>query len=58
MTSEKKLCTSCNTSISNDIAAVEFKCPKCQKSEIKRCGKCRKIAAHYKCAACGFRGPH
>ena len=57
MTTKQK-CTSCNTDITNDSGAVEFPCPKCAKQKLRRCTKCRKIAAKYNCAECGYRGPN
>jgi predicted RNA-binding Zn-ribbon protein involved in translation (DUF1610 family) len=51
-------CVSCNTSIVNDIGAVNFSCPNCGKYAIIRCSKCRKIVTKYKCPGCGFEGPN
>ncbi|MEM4601364.1 MAG: zinc finger domain-containing protein, partial [Desulfurococcaceae archaeon] len=36
---------------------VEFPCPSCGKSIIRRCKKCRKLAVEYTCPSCGFKGP-
>ena len=57
MTTKNK-CTSCNTNIANDSGAVEFKCPKCKKTDVVRCTKCRKLTSKYKCAECGHIGPN
>jgi len=51
-------CTSCKIRITASEGAVKFPCPKCKKSEIVRCRKCREIAAKYKCPDCGFEGPN
>lgn len=56
---EKKLtCSSCKKDITNDIGSSKFNCPQCGKTEIVRCAQCRKIAAKYTCAECGFVGPN
>ncbi len=52
-----KKCISCGREISTIENSVVFPCPKCGEYEIVRCGKCRKIAAKYKCPKCGFEGP-
>ena len=54
---ENKNCSSCKKNNVNMTQATIFKCPKCGKGEIIRCGHCRKIAAEYKCPECGFVGP-
>lgn len=36
---------------------VKFKCPKCGKSVIVRCMKCRDNVIPYTCGECGFEGP-
>jgi len=45
----------------DDIAStnhsVEFRCPNCEKEQIIRCGKCRKLMIVWKCPNCGFEGP-
>jgi Zn-ribbon RNA-binding protein len=51
-------CISCKRDITNDPGSVIFKCPGCNKTEIIRCSKCRKIAAKYTCHECGFIGPN
>ena len=58
MVEKKAICSSCKKDITNDVGSVKFKCPSCGKTEIVRCQKCRKIAANYKCAECGFIGPN
>ena len=55
---EKLECSSCGIDITNDEGNVKFKCPKCEKEEIIRCGHCREIAARYTCKKCGFSGPN
>ncbi len=50
-----KICNSCNKEVSGGY--LEFKCPKCLKSTIVRCGNCRIMSKVYKCANCGFEGP-
>lgn len=55
--SETKNCSSCKKNIVNINEATIFKCPKCAKTEIVRCGHCRKIAVAYECPECGFVGP-
>ena len=57
MANNEKICTSCKKSVGNDEGTAILKCPGCGKSEVIRCGHCRKIAAKYKCAQCGFEGP-
>ncbi len=54
---ETKYCTGCKKNVANINESVNFKCPKCGKQEIVRCGHCRKIAAKYTCPECGFVGP-
>ncbi|GIU69969.1 MAG: RNA-binding protein [Candidatus Woesearchaeota archaeon] len=51
-------CISCKISLVNNKGATTFLCPNCGKYEIKRCGKCREIAAKYVCPECGFEGPN
>ena len=48
-------CSSCNKEVTNDY--VKFKCPKCAKSTIIRCLKCRDNVIKYTCEECGFVGP-
>lgn len=55
---EEVICTSCKKKITNAAGTVKFKCPKCGKSDIIRCGHCREIVAKYKCPECGFEGPN
>lgn len=55
---EKVVCNSCKKSVSNDSETARFVCPNCGKTEIVRCGYCRKIVAKYKCPACNFEGPN
>jgi len=54
---EKYICNSCKVDISAVPGSTKFLCPNCGKEMIVRCGKCRHIAAKYKCNACGFVGP-
>jgi predicted RNA-binding Zn-ribbon protein involved in translation (DUF1610 family) len=51
-------CSSCQKKITNLEGTAKFPCPNCGKTEITRCGHCRKIVAKYKCAECGFEGPN
>ncbi len=51
-------CSSCKKKITNIEGSTVFKCPKCLKSDIVRCGHCREIVAKYKCPQCGFEGPN
>jgi predicted RNA-binding Zn-ribbon protein involved in translation (DUF1610 family) len=53
----KKFCISCKKDVSTIENPVIFGCPQCGKSEILRCGNCRKLAVEYKCPECGFEGP-
>ncbi|MEM4336712.1 MAG: zinc finger domain-containing protein [Candidatus Woesearchaeota archaeon] len=56
---EKMLfCISCKKKIINDPTTTRFKCPKCAKYEIIRCGHCKSIVAKYVCPECGFSGPN
>ncbi|MBN1644945.1 DUF1610 domain-containing protein [Candidatus Woesearchaeota archaeon] len=55
---QKLKCSSCKEDITNQRGTVKFMCPKCGKTEIIRCPHCKKIAAKYKCSACGFEGPN
>jgi len=55
---ENLICSSCKKRIANIPGSVLFPCPKCNKSQIIRCRHCRKIAAKYTCASCGFEGPN
>ncbi|MBT3940471.1 RNA-binding protein [Candidatus Woesearchaeota archaeon] len=52
----EKRCNSCNLNLTNDKSATSFKCPECNKEEVCRCGKCRKLGTVYVCK-CGFEGP-
>jgi hypothetical protein len=54
----EKVCTSCKVRITNDSGSTIFNCPECGKSEIVRCGHCRKVGAKYTCPECGFSGPN
>lgn len=47
-------CFSCGKELENE--GVIFKCPYCEKRNIARCAKCRKVSVNYKCE-CGFEGP-
>lgn len=53
-----KVCNSCRVDIVNSEGSTIFKCPKCAKYEIVRCGECRKLASKYQCAMCEFVGPN
>jgi predicted RNA-binding Zn-ribbon protein involved in translation (DUF1610 family) len=48
-------CISCSKPVSRD--SVEFRCPKCGKSNIIRCRHCRIVSQGYTCTECGFQGP-
>ncbi|NYZ79849.1 DUF1610 domain-containing protein [Candidatus Micrarchaeota archaeon] len=48
-------CSSCKREVTDDY--VKFKCPKCGKSVIVRCMKCRDNVIPYTCGECGFEGP-
>lgn len=50
-------CSSCGTRIENQKNWVEFDCPRCGKTEIIRCEKCRKTMNVYECPNCNFQGP-
>jgi len=51
-------CTTCKTPMTGQKGVARFTCPKCTGMEIVRCPHCRKLAAKYVCAACGFEGPN
>ncbi len=53
----EKKCSSCKKVIANIQGSVNFKCPKCGKTDVVRCKHCREIVAKYKCHECGFEGP-
>ncbi|MBN1923257.1 MAG: DUF1610 domain-containing protein [Nanoarchaeota archaeon] len=55
MTTEKRVCVSCNDDITSSTKSVEFKCPNCGEV-IRRCGRCRKTMVKWVCK-CGFEGP-
>jgi predicted RNA-binding Zn-ribbon protein involved in translation (DUF1610 family) len=50
-------CVSCGVKIENQQNWVEFICPKCNKTKIIRCEKCRKLGNEYICNSCEFKGP-
>ena len=50
-------CISCKKDISTIENSVVFECPGCGKSEIVRCGNCRKLVVSYNCPDCEFEGP-
>ncbi|OIO63553.1 RNA-binding protein [Candidatus Woesearchaeota archaeon CG1_02_47_18] len=52
------VCISCKERITNSSGVARFMCPNCGKSEIVRCKNCRRTAARYTCALCGFSGPN
>ncbi len=52
-----KHCTSCNSVIAPGEHFAEFPCPKCGKTIIIRCEKCKVLANEYTCPECGFIGP-
>ena len=54
----EKACISCKKKILNLEGVTKFKCPKCGKYEIIRCGHCKHIVAKYKCPNCNFEGPN
>ena len=57
MAETEQTCNSCKRKITNTKGTVVFNCPSCKKEKIVRCGKCREIAAGYKCN-CKFEGPN
>jgi predicted RNA-binding Zn-ribbon protein involved in translation (DUF1610 family) len=57
MIGEYMRCTNCGKSIGAEDNWVEFGCPKCGKTKIIRCDKCKKIENPYKCQECKFTGP-
>ena len=54
----EKVCVSCKKATTNIPRSTSFKCPKCGAYDIVRCGKCREIAAKYKCPNCEFEVPN
>ncbi len=50
-------CVSCGIALRAMDTYVEFPCPNCGKSLIRRCSKCKKLVRPYKCSNCGFEGP-
>ena len=50
-------CISCGKRVETEEVWVKFPCPACGKTEIIRCGKCKKLGNVYKCPECGFEGP-
>lgn len=58
MMTEDLICSCCGKKITNLDGTAKFKCPECGKSEIIRCGHCRKIVAKYICPECKFEGPN
>jgi len=58
MSENMELCSSCKKRIANQAGTTRFKCPKCGKAEIIRCGHCRDIVARFRCPECGFEGPN
>lgn len=53
-----KVCSSCKKDVGSDTGTAIFLCPNCGKTEVVRCSHCRKLAARYTCAECGFSGPN
>jgi predicted RNA-binding Zn-ribbon protein involved in translation (DUF1610 family) len=53
----KRFCISCKRDVSTAKDSVIFDCPNCGKTEIVRCGSCRKLVVPYTCPECGFEGP-
>jgi predicted RNA-binding Zn-ribbon protein involved in translation (DUF1610 family) len=51
-------CVSCKTAVTNVQGTARFNCPQCAKQDIVRCERCRRLAAKYRCAGCGFEGPN
>ncbi|MEM0198929.1 MAG: zinc finger domain-containing protein [Desulfurococcaceae archaeon] len=51
------ICSSCKRPFKPGDYGVEFTCPNCGKSVIRRCKRCRKLSVEYVCPNCGFRGP-
>ncbi|MEM2025117.1 MAG: zinc finger domain-containing protein [Desulfurococcaceae archaeon] len=56
-TATTAICSSCRRPFTPGEYGVEFPCPSCGKSIIRRCKKCRKLAVEYTCPSCGFKGP-
>jgi predicted RNA-binding Zn-ribbon protein involved in translation (DUF1610 family) len=54
---EEKKCASCGKRIESETDWVEFKCPKCGKSDLIRCSKCKRLENKYICPECSFEGP-
>lgn len=50
-------CSSCGKRIEAEKSWVRFTCPKCAKSAILRCERCKSQINPYKCNKCGFEGP-
>lgn len=57
MKTERIRCTSCGTSLEAERIKVEFPCPSCDKVNIRRCERCKKLSREYTCPECGFVGP-
>lgn len=51
------VCASCGTNLLGDEKFVQFKCPSCDKAEIFRCSKCKRLSNTYTCPNCEFEGP-
>ena len=55
---EKELrCSSCGKQIEAERDWVRFQCPHCNKAEILRCEKCKRMVNPYTCPKCKLRGP-
>lgn len=50
--------TATGKTITNDVGAASFPCPKCGKQIIHRSRKSREIVVKYTCPECGFVGPN
>ena len=50
-------CSSCGKRIEAERDWVKFDCPKCGKSVIIRCEKCKRLENSYICPDCEFKGP-
>ncbi|MDP7180093.1 MAG: zinc finger domain-containing protein [Candidatus Woesearchaeota archaeon] len=55
---EKIVCSSCKTDITNLAGTAKFPCPNCAKYTIIRCKHCREVAAKFSCPECKFTGPN
>jgi predicted RNA-binding Zn-ribbon protein involved in translation (DUF1610 family) len=54
---DKLKCSTCGVSVESEKVWVAFKCPACNKEQITRCEKCKRLENTYTCQSCGFTGP-